>query len=323
MTMMTTIPAPALAAVDRAASKYIPTQRDEEFRSQLDRLFARDEQGALTASLRKDSGTGDARGIAVIEGPGGGKSTLVEKNLARHPLLQPKSHDHLPYIKVTAPSPATPKSLLIELLLATGCEGVSWSKSEQEITKILRHRLQLRGVLIVWIDEAHDLIGGGTPHKVQTTVKSTKNLMQGVGAVGLILSGIDTLWSLIVSDEQLNRRFSKMPMHAISASSDEKTLNAIVRTLSKEAGLTPMISHDLLARLVHASRGRFGRFIEYTLAALEVAAFAGDTKLNLEHYAAAWEQREGSGPAQNVFLSKNWTQIDFGQPSPAKPRKGR
>jgi len=147
--------------------------------------------------------------------------------------------------------------------------------------------------------------------------------MQGVGAVGLILSGIDTLWSLIASDEQLNRRFSKMPMQSVSAVSDEKTLNAIIRTLSKEVGLTPQISHDLLARLVHASRGRFGRFIEYTLAALEVAALAGDAQLDLQHYAVAWAQREGSEPAQNVFLAKNWTQFDFGQSSLAQPRKGR
>ncbi|APX90380.1 hypothetical protein BV394_12110 [Brevirhabdus pacifica] len=200
---------------------------------------------------------------------------------------------------------------------------MSWAKSEQEIAKILRHRLQLRGVMIVWIDEAHDLIGGGTPHKVQMTVKSTKNLMQGAGAVGLILSGIDTLWTLIGSDEQLNRRFSKMPLGAISAVPDQKMLNQIVRTLCKEAGMTAPVSHDLLERLVHASRGRFGRFIEYTLAALEVAAFAGDAELRIQHFAEAWGQREGCELSQNVFLVKNWGQIAFGQNSADKQKGAR
>ncbi|APX90379.1 hypothetical protein BV394_12105 [Brevirhabdus pacifica] len=106
MTMMTAFPAQALAAVDRAGTKYIPTRRDEEFRRQLDRLFARDEAGAQTASLRTDLGTGDARGLAVIEAAGGGKSTLIEKGLSRHPMLQPKYEGHLPYIKIDAPSPA-------------------------------------------------------------------------------------------------------------------------------------------------------------------------------------------------------------------------
>ncbi|UWQ50654.1 TniB family NTP-binding protein [Leisingera caerulea] len=321
MTMMTSIPAPALAAVDRAASKYIPTGRDKDFRHQLDRLFARDDTGALTAALRKDPGTGDAKGLAVIEAPGGGKSTLIEKGLSRHPFLEPEFEGHLPYIKINAPSPATPKSLLIELLMATGYADVSWSKSEQEITKLLRHRLQLCGVLIVWIDEAHDLIGGGTPHKVQTTVKSTKNLMQGVGAVGLILSGIDTLWTLISSDEQLNRRFSKMPLKSVTAVSDEKMLNSIVRTLCKEVGVEAPVSSDLLERLVHASRGRFGRFIEYTLAALETAAYAGDALLDVHHFAQAWAQREGCEQGQNVFLAKNWAQIDLGQ-VPGSPARG-
>lgn len=323
MTMMTSIPAQALAAVDRAASKYIPTERDEQFRLQLERLFARDEQGAPIASPRKDSGTGDAKGLAVIEAAGGGKSSLIERGLSRHPLLQPTHGDHRPWLKVLAPSPATTKSLGIEILVASGYKQISRRNSEQEIWKIVRHRLRLLGVVFLWIDEAHDLFCGKKQGQIEETQKALKNLMQGEGAVSVILSGIDTLWALTSCDEQVNRRYAKMPLASISAVSDEKLLTLILRTLCAEVGIKAPGRTDLIGRLVHASRARFGRFIENVLAALEVAAHEGASALEIRHFASAWERQEGCEPGKNVFLAANCAQIDLGSGCGAISHGGR
>lgn len=322
MTTMTTTLAEALAAVDRAADKYIPTERDQKFQQQLERLFARDETGNPIACPRKDSGTGDAKGLAVIEAAGGGKSSLIERGLTRHPLLQPKHGDHRPWLKVLAPSPATTKSLGIEILDASGYKNVSRKNSEQEIWKIVRHRLQLLGVVFLWIDEAHDLFREDKQGQIEETQKALKNLMQGHGAVSVILSGIDTLWGLTSCDEQVNRRYAKMPLASISAVEDEKLLKLIVRTLCAEVGVKAPARTDLVGRIVHASRGRFGRFIENVLAALEVAAYDSASELETRHFASAWEEKEGCEPGKNVFLAANWAQIDLGPSGKPIPKGG-
>ncbi|MEX3314407.1 TniB family NTP-binding protein [Sulfitobacter sp. PS-8MA] len=286
-------------------------------------MFARDETGHSIASPRKDAATGDAKGLAVIEAAGGGKSSLIERGLSRHPLLQPKHGDHRPWLQVLAPSPATTKSLGIEILDTSGYKKVSRKNSEQEIWKIVRHLLQLLGVVFLWIDEAHDLFCDGKQGQIEETQKALKNLMQGPGAVSVILSGIDTLWALTSCDEQVNRRYAKMPLASISAVADEKLLKLILRALCAEVGVKAPARPDLIGRIVHASRGRFGRFIENVLAALEVAARDGASELDTRHFASAWEQKEGCESGKNVFLAANWAQINLSASSKANPKGGR
>ncbi len=119
-----------LAAVDRAAGKYIPTERENQIAIRLNRLLARDGDGLIVAAPRKDRGTGDARGLVVIEPAGGGKSTLIKNALSDHPLLQATVSRPRPWIHVDAPSPTKTKSLGIEIVKATGYQDVSRSNSE-------------------------------------------------------------------------------------------------------------------------------------------------------------------------------------------------
>ena len=109
-----------LAAVDRLRDKYLSTPRDAQFRRYLDRLLQRDEQGNLVPAPRLYTKSGDARGIAVVEPAGGGKTSLVYHGLKTHPALQPRDAAHQPWVGVRVPSPATAKSLGIEILNASG-----------------------------------------------------------------------------------------------------------------------------------------------------------------------------------------------------------
>src|SRR5690606_32627327 len=95
-----------LAAVDRPRDQYLSTPRDVQFRSYLDRLLQRDEQGNLLPAPRLFNKAGDARGIAVVEPAGGGKTSLVYHGLKTHPALQPRDAAHQPWVGVRVPSPA-------------------------------------------------------------------------------------------------------------------------------------------------------------------------------------------------------------------------
>jgi hypothetical protein len=142
----------------------IPTARDKELRSFLDRILARDHEGNQIASPRKDKGTIDVKRLAVIEAAGGGKSTLIEAGISNHPLLQSQYAGHCPLVRVNAPSATTTKSLLTQILIDSRCRDVHGKKSEQMLAHMVENRMQALCVVVIWIDEAHDLFGGGTHH---------------------------------------------------------------------------------------------------------------------------------------------------------------
>jgi len=302
-----------LAAVDRLRDKYLSTPRDAQFRSYLDRLLQRDEQGNLIAAPRLYTKNGDARGIAVVEPAGGGKTSLIHHGLKTHPALQPRDAAHQPWVGVRVPSPATAKSLGIEILNASGYPSVSRSQTEDDIMRKVRHHFKLRGTAILWIDEAHDLFGAGSKFKVDVFLKTVRNLMQGDGAVSVVLSGVESLWQIASCDAQVTRRYWRLPLADVSPHSDRKALTKVIASFCNAVGFLPPSDEDIVDRLVHASRNRFGRCIENILAALEAAALDDVEQLTINHFAESWGMQEGCAMGQNVFLARNWAKIDLGE----------
>lgn len=302
-----------LAAVDRLRDKHLSTQRDAQFRTYLDRLLQRDKDGNPIAAPRLYTKSGDARGIAVVEAAGGGKTSLVYHGLKTHPALQPRDADHQPWVGVRVPSPATPKSLAIEILNASGYPSVSRSHTEDDLMRMVRHHFKLRGTAILWIDEAHDLFGAGSKYKVDVFLKTVRNLMQNDGAVSVVLSGVESLWQIASCDAQVTRRYWRLPLADVSPHSDRKALTGVVASFCNAVGMAPPSDGDLVDRLVHASRHRFGRCIENILAALEAAALDDADQLTVNHFAESWGMQEGCAMGQNVFLARQWAKIDLGE----------
>jgi len=303
-----------LAAVDRLREKHISTPRDVQFRSYLDRLLQRDEHGNLIAAPQLYTKDGDARGIAVVEPAGGGKTSLVYHGLKNHPALQPRDAVHQPWVGVRVPSPATAKSLAIEILGASGYPvSRSNSVTEDDLMRKVRHHFKLRGTAILWIDKAHDLFGAGSRFKIEVFLKTVRNLMQGDGAVSVVLSGIESLWQIASCDAQVTRRYWRMPLGDVSPHSDRKALFGVITDFCHAVGMRPPSEDDLVDRLVHASRNRFGRCMENILAALEAAALSDADELTMQHFAESWGMQEGCGMGQNVFLARHWAKIDLSE----------
>ena len=87
---------------------------------------------------------------------------------------------------------------------------------------LVRSRLKMLGTVVLWIDEAHDLFRAGKA--IEDILKVLKSVMQGDGAVILVLTGVDILWQMASYDDQVKRRFSKVTLPPISASTHEKSL---------------------------------------------------------------------------------------------------
>jgi len=97
----------------------------------------------------------------------------------------------------------------------------------------------------------------------------------------------------------------------VTLASNGDDLTSIIEGYCNQAGLQFQGTEDLLPRLIHASRGRFGRCIEYTVHAIEVALSRSHQALTRDHFAEAWGMQEGCSPGNNVFLAPKWAQIDL------------
>ena len=125
---------------------HVPTDRDAAVRSQLARLLEIDAGGA-PVPVRHAGGL-ELRGMALIDGPGGGKTTCIRRALATDPALSPPwgAPGHL---HAQVPSPATLKSLGLEILKATGFGDVAERAAAWRIWSVVRHRLSAGGIVVL------------------------------------------------------------------------------------------------------------------------------------------------------------------------------
>lgn len=84
----------------------------------------------------------------------------------------------------------------------------------------------------------------------------------------------------------------------------------MIAAYCERADLEPPADPDLVDRLVHASRYRFGRCIEAVIGAIERALIRGHESLDMSHFAEDWTLKEGSEPHRNIFLVEECWLID-------------
>lgn len=300
------------ATVQQLRTVYISNERDKELRRQIDRLFTTDAEGNLCAVPYRDVGEMETGGIVFIEASGGGKTSSISKALRETEVLKLNPDTKMPrYLQLQVPSPATLKSVGLAILDATRLTGVTERTTAGEIWRTVRHRLNLLGIVVLWLDEAQDLTLAKSATETETTLRMLKTLMQGDTAVILILSGTKRLAEMTNYDAQVSRRFTKIAPRDLEFSSDHQDLSSLIESYCELAGLKPMIADDLAHRLIHASRRRFGRAIQTIINAIERALEDGDNSLNVTHFADAWAMQEGCDAASNVFEAADWESIEL------------
>lgn len=271
----------------------------------------RDAEGELLPAPKHFTTTCETRGLLVVAKSGSGKSTMIQRALERHPALQPTDGRTMPWIEVSCSSPATTKSVGIDILHQTGYFNIATRATEHEIWRLVRHRLGLLQTVVLWIDEAQDLFRTKTRIEIRSTLNMIKGLMQGEGSVIVILSGVEELLELASTDHQFSRRLRKQVLRDVTEKTDGAPLWTLLETYADKAGLAAPARGDLIGRLIHANRGRFGLCIEMIIAAIEVALDNGCEALSREHFAIVFEEATDCVDAENVFLSPFWSQLDL------------
>jgi hypothetical protein len=204
------------------------------------------------------------------------------------------------------PSPATLKSLGLEILKGTGLCEIAERTTVWRIWGIVRHRLSSLGIVVLWIDEAQDLFLSRSAREIEDMLKTLKRLMQGETGVILILSGTERLSEITSFDPQVDRRFNKVIPRPLVVGADEARVGKLVAEYMAQAGLGLEWSPEFSGRLIRGSRGRFGRAVETIINAIERALADGAGKLTGTHFAEAWSMQEGCPWLENVFVTRDW-----------------
>ncbi len=307
--MMTLATNPALQ-VQSLRGMHIPTERDEAIEKHFHRLFEVDEMGNTTHLPTRYAAVKETRGILVVEAAGSGKTTSLRKHLTETTFLKENPETGLPrYLEIQVPSPATLKSVGIAILAATGMKGISEKTTAWEIWNVVRHRIGLMGITVIWLDEAQDLVMAQSANETENTLRMIKSLMQGEHAVIPILSGTQRLAELTSFDPQVSRRFSKITPSDLEHGVHDENLLGLIEAYCEEVALRTDLPGDLPARLITASRHRFGRAVETIINAIECALWEPSPTLTMEHFVEAWAMQEGCAPSANIFEVNDWLSI--------------
>ena len=303
----TTAPA---AQIQKLRTIYVPTERDHELKRHLYRLFEVDSHGELTSVPCRYTAGQETRGVILIEGPGGGKTTAVRTILREAEFLAHNPETGEPrYLEIQVPSPATLKSVGLAILAVLGMEDLSANPKVWEVWTAVKQRLGAAGISVLWLDEAQDLIMSRSANETESSLRMIKSLMQGNNAVIPILSGTQRLAEVAAFDPQVSRRFTKIMPSNLQHGVDEAGLISLVEYYCEEVSIKARVDADVMARLVTASRHRFGRAIDTMINAIECALWDSDKTLTANHFAEAWAMQEGCDPSENIFLIEHWLSI--------------
>lgn len=294
------------AALDAVRDLHIGLDLDLEATMHIKRLLARDEEGNLLPKARRLTRTGETRGMMLVGAPGSGKSHLMDRTLSKMGEVLERSVDTRPVIACPVPSPATFKSMVLALLEESGFEGANPRQEAWSLWQMFRHRIGMLETALVWVDEAQDLFCADR----KLILRALKSLMQGDNAVAVVLSGTEELAEVIRSDAQVKRRFTAMGLPEMVETVHGDMYRAVLADYCGRVGLEPPVEPDLIGRVFHGARYRFGRAIELLLLAMEFAIEQDDEYLTIDHFASAYAMNEACPASENVFYADNYHVLD-------------
>lgn len=101
---------------------------------------------------------------------------------------------------ITVPPDATIKKLAEIILVATGYKKVDTKLRSTDAWDMARHRFGLVGIKVLVIDECHHVFRAGPGRDIPAAIQALKHIMQSQHRVALIIAGVPSLKSAILSE---------------------------------------------------------------------------------------------------------------------------
>ncbi|MBA1157040.1 TniB family NTP-binding protein [Microvirga mediterraneensis] len=318
-----------LEIMERVKARVLWTDRDKQVKSAFADILL---ELAMRVDPDKPFGPGnrrEARSLGVLGKTGAGKSSLLSRLFAGHPAFPgynvPNSGCAL--ITVNVPSPCNLKALGIILLAQLGYP-LQQERSVPLIWQLVTERLRHLGILVLHLDEVHNVLQAANTREIVEIRKTFKTLMiDPAWPVALVVSGLPEVKGFFekLDEEEIRpegqqpdtrgevrRRFRFVELPSLRLPHDARMMAAAVKDLASIAGLEAPadLASDIVPRLIHAGLYELGICMELTHDAITKALQAKAASLVIKHYADAWRTRTGSADRANPFLAIKWLKVD-------------
>lgn len=270
----------------------------------------------------------ETRALIVTGKTGAGKSSLLSRVFTNHPSFAgygvPGSG--CPAITVGTPSPCTQKALGLEILNALGYP-ISANKTQAYVYAMVRERLQRLGIVVLHLDEVHNLLESASDRDIREIRKLLKNFMTSdTWPVVLVLSGLPEIVPFFEGraerDEdgrlrpdtkgEVRRRSLFVHLRSLSLPGDVAMVCAAFQDIVSVTGLhlPPNLKTEIVPRAIHAAMYELGTTLQLAQEAISFAIAAGAQELGIQHFARAYRVRAGCADVMNPFVAARWQTLD-------------
>ncbi|NIX77352.1 ATP-binding protein [Microvirga sp. c23x22] len=299
--------------MEKVKGRYLKTEWDDELLRRFTALL----RTVVTRHMVKGSPIGDrrreARALVVVGEAGTGKTESLNRLFLTHPSLPGYGQlgSRCPLATVTVPAPCTLKTLGMGILQALGYP-LARDLKEHLIWARIHEQLPRAGVLLLHLDEMHNLTDGANVGQLANIRKALKGLMVSrEWPVGLIISGLPGLVPEMQEIDEIRRRGRFLRVPLLNLPDDLELVEKVIKGLATIGGLEVRedVDSSMAPRLIHAALYRFGVMVELLHEAIELAVSTG-APLDSEHFAIAYTDRTGCSAPMNPFVAANWADLD-------------
>jgi len=254
----------------------------------------------------------EARGITVIGESRQGKSTEIDRLLAKFNDGTTIMPDGRPARIETCllSGRVTWKDLGIEILGVLGYP-LKGRHSQSEIWSKVRKCAELQGVVGIHFDECQHVFTAEDSVTNQKILDSFKSLLKDHNwPLMLIISGIPSLAAHIKKEEQLDRLLRTVSFDGIDLTreTDEEELIHLVFSYAKKADLkfADIDMEDFFSRLAFAACNRWGLVIELLIEAFSRARLSDAEVCDIGHFSTAFANKTGFPEGYSPFTMPNY-----------------
>ena len=279
-----------------------------------DRVFSIVQENVSDALAAQATGLSvETRGIAVLGRSGAGKTASVLQALSQLGFKQTKPGDEeRPFLLVRLGANASLKAVSADCLAEIGWRARTKDSARSIWADVVHYMKELKTIILV-LDEIQHVRTTGPSDKAALR-DFLKSLVQPSQHLIIpIVVGMEEFREVLVSDDQLRRRFDQVQLRDLSPVGDLEKPIKVLNQYATQAELQldkSVMSRDFAERLLHAANFAFGEMCAICLSGIRRAASSGYSTVEIIHFQEAYARRTDCVPAMNPFIAADFQNID-------------
>jgi hypothetical protein len=206
---------------------------------------------------------------------------------------------------VDSPIEGGPRAILNSVAAALGM-NISHRMTNSYLILALLRELQRSEVQFVIFDEAQELFPEKNKHILSFSRRFLRKMLN-LNRFNILCIGLEETYSIIAEDTQLIGRgglpFKQIKAYNWTDADDQQHFRVLCHKFDEEMPfeLSGFASREVAYRLFRATNGCIGTLKVYMIAAGHLAMAEGSEKIELRHFAEAYDERKRLGTTRNPF----------------------